>query len=462
MRGRILIVDSQATNRIVLKVKLTAAYYKVFQASGAREALTMTARVRPDLLLVGANLPDMKMSELIARLSRAAPLPPPVVAMLPADALEARIAALQAGAADVVSRPFEEACLLARLRAIMRERHTDADLALHGDTARALGFAEDPAGFACRQKVVVLGTRAHEAQAVRERLAATWAQEITALGQDEPRAFSSLRRGPDVIVVLVSPDRPERGLSALAELCASPRTRHSRLVALLDAQVAHLVVPALDIGAHQALVAPVDDRELMLHLSRQLAEKRRGDALRRRLENGLQAAVIDPLTGLYNRRYAVSFLDRMISEAAKRGQTVAVMVADLDHFKEVNDTHGHAAGDRALARISAEMRAALPAGNMIARLGGEEFLIVVPDTSLAEARHLADRLRRLVRETAIPLPDTARPLRVTISIGVTLASPCEGGREDDAEALIVQADKALYDSKSGGRDTVSFRMRSAA
>lgn len=462
MTGKILIVDAQATNRIVLKVKLSAAFYKVFQAGGGQEAVTVATRVKPDLLLVSGDLPDMRTEALIAALKRGPGTPPPVVVMLPEEAAEKRIAALRAGAADVIAKPVEEGFVLARLRSILRQRHLDADFALQSDTAEALGFAEEPAAFGRPQTVAVLGGRKSDAVSLCQRLAPLGRQEMAALGQDDPKALAALGRGPDTVLVLIGAGRPDAGVSALAELQASPRTRHSRLMAVLDREVAHLAVPVLDMGAHEALILPVDDRELALRLSLQLAQKRRADAMRARLEDGLQAAVIDPLTRLYNRRYAVSFLKRMIAEAGEGGETVAVMVADLDHFKAVNDTFGHAAGDRVLAQISARMRQALPAGDMIARIGGEEFLIAVPDTSLEAASRLADRLCRIVRETAVPLPGEAGPVHVTVSIGVTLATPRPGAASRDVEALIDRADRALYDSKSGGRDTVTFCMRSAA
>ena len=188
-------------------------------------------------------------------------------------------------------------------------------------------------------------------------------------------------------------------------------------------------------------------------------------ALRGKLEDGLQAAVIDPLTGLYNRRYALSYVKRMLAsaqDAQGTARTCAVLVADLDHFKSVNDTYGHAAGDAVLAQVSARMRAALPFDAMIARIGGEEFLIAVPDTSLRDVRNLADHLRRVVRDTSVPLAGGGGPVRVTVSIGASLATPGPAGPKTDVGKLVAEADKALYGSKTGGRDTVTVCRRPAA
>ena len=461
MTGRILIVDALATNRIVLKVKLSAAFYRVVQARSGHDAIGLARRARPDLVIIG-DLPDMKPADFIARLERELGTPaPPVLALLPHGQGALRIAALQAGAADVITQPYDENVLLARLRSIMRHRQLDADLGMPPDTAHALGFAEEPAGFERPQSVVVLADTIERAEALRTRLAGP-GLDITALGHGEPRAVAALRRAPDAIVLRIGPENTKPGLILLAELQAAPRTRRARVVALIDDDIAHLAAPVLDMGAHDAQPATIDDRELALRLSFQLSQKRRSDALRGKLEDGLQAAVVDQLTGLYNRRYALSYLKRMIAEAHAAGQTCAVLVADLDHFKSVNDTHGHAAGDTVLAHVSARMRAALPADSMIARIGGEEFLIALPDTSLSGVRHVADHLRRVVRDTAVPLPSGDGPVRVTISIGAALATPTTPRAQTDVGKLVAQADKALYGSKSGGRDTVTVCMRPAA
>ena len=461
MTGKILIVDALATNRIVLKVKLSAAFYQVLQASNGQEAVEMTVKNRPDLLLIGGDLPDMALTALLAGLKRATGTPPPAVVLVPHGQTEQRIAALSAGAADVIAKPLEEAVVLARLRSIMRQRHSEADLGVRAETADALGFAEDTSIFAGPQRVAVLADSLVRARETCDRLRPDMRQDLFALDHDLPGALRQLNGAPDAVVIRLGANGSDTGMSALAELQASPQTRRARILALLDPDAAHLAAPVLDMGANDAVVGPVDTRELVLRLSHQLAQKRRGDALRGQLENGLQAAVVDPLTGLYNRRYAMGFAKRMLAEAAEAGRTFAFMVADLDHFKSVNDTFGHAAGDAVLAQISKRMRKALSPGQMIARIGGEEFLIALPDTSVPEARAMADRLCRLVRERPVTLPQGGGSVQVTISIGVTVGTP-RSAAGSNVDRLLNEADRALYDAKSGGRNTVTFCMQSAA
>jgi len=473
MTGQILIADALATNRIVLKARLSAAFYTVLTAGGGAETLAAIRRTRPDLVLLGDNLADMSAVSLIAAIAAEGAIgteAPPVVMLLSGENGAERMRALNAGAADVISRPVADGILLARLRSILRQRHVDADLGVPAATADALGFAEEPAAFGRRRRLAVLAGSTTRAEALRTRIAPaldcvsdlSQGIDIAAMAHDGAGTGAALRLGADAILLEIGEDGGGGALGLLAELQASPQTRHARIVALLGETAAHLAVPMLDMGVHEALVATIDERELALRLSLQIARKARADTLRRGLESGLQAAVLDPLTGLYNRRYALSYLRRTIATAAQTGRACAVMVADLDHFKAVNDRFGHAAGDRVLTQVSARMQAELPAGAMIARIGGEEFMIAVPDTLAQAVRGLAGRLCRAVREMPVRVPGTRQPVRVTVSIGATLAAPVAGAALPEAETLLAEADRALYTSKSGGRDTVTFCRRSAA
>jgi len=463
MTGTIMILDPLATNRIVLKVKLSAAFYSVTQAETGAEAVAMARRARPDLLLVGADPHDMSVAALLRALRDAcAGPPPPVVVLLPAANPDGRVAALRDGAADVLHKPFAEAALLARLRKVLRQRHRDADLEMHADTAAALGFAEERATFHGTERVAVLADRPPRAAEVVARLGPHCPYDLVALDGDLPGAMTGLRRRPDLFVIRIGADRPEAGLALIADLQASPETRHARQLVLLGPETGHLLAPVLDMGAHDAVAGDVSDGELALRVAMLLDQKKRGDTMRDTLESGLQAAVLDPLTGLYNRRYALTFLRRMTARAARDGGSFGVMLADLDHFKAVNDSHGHAAGDTVLAHVARRMQAALRAEDMIARIGGEEFLIAVPDTSAAALRNLAGRICARVRETPVALPGGAGPVTVTVSIGVALARPGDAPATREAEALIARADRALYAAKSGGRDTVTFCRRPAA
>jgi diguanylate cyclase (GGDEF)-like protein len=177
--------------------------------------------------------------------------------------------------------------------------------------------------------------------------------------------------------------------------------------------------------------------------------------LRRRIQRLLAAtqalSSTDPLTGLWNRRFLVQQAPRVWRQARREGMRVAAMVLDLDHFKRLNDAHGHAAGDAVLRAVADSLAATVRPADVLARTGGEEIVVLGLVSDAAEAHHLAERLRLAVSGSS-----TDHGHRVTASIGISLTRPVDG--EDTTDALwklIDRADAAMYDAKQQGRDRVA-------
>jgi diguanylate cyclase (GGDEF)-like protein len=165
-------------------------------------------------------------------------------------------------------------------------------------------------------------------------------------------------------------------------------------------------------------------------------------------ENQLRfEASTDALTGLYNHEHILSTLRQNLEEDALAGKPTSVMMADLDHFKDINDTHGHPVGDKVLMEVSQRLRTAVRDFDSLGRYGGEEFLIVLKNTSLSTALSVAERIREHISAGPISLHGTR--VDVTISVGVALVQP-----GDEADDLVSRADKALYEAKSAGRNCV--------
>ncbi|MEJ2603019.1 MAG: DUF484 family protein [Gammaproteobacteria bacterium] len=179
------------------------------------------------------------------------------------------------------------------------------------------------------------------------------------------------------------------------------------------------------------------------------------------LENGvnrarlLRSGITDVLTGWHNRRYLRTRLREELARSRRESLPLTLLMIDIDHFKRVNDRHGHLAGDRALAEVAQRIESRVRASDVAARYGGEEFVLLLPNTPVAEGRHLAERLRLAVSAEPVSLPD-GEAVTLTISVGVASASP---SRDDDdlktlADGLLARADVALYEAKSAGRDRV--------
>ena len=215
---------------------------------------------------------------------------------------------------------------------------------------------------------------------------------------------------------------------------------------------------AYDLGADDLVDRDVPAAELALRLRALIRRKHREDDLRAHVQDGLRLAMIDPLTGLHNRRYALPHLAAIAERALLSQGVFAVMVIDLDRFKSVNDRLGHASGDAVLVEVARRLQASLRQGDLLARIGGEEFLAALPETSFEEACHIADRLCRAVEELPI---DTgcAAGLRVTVSIGLAVSTATN--RTEDAKTIIDRADHALLRAKAEGRNKVTISQSAA-
>ncbi len=459
MAGKILIVDDVATNRIVLKVKLASAYYETVQASGGAEALLLARAMRPDLVLLDVELPDMSGTEVCEQLKAdPATRDIPVVMITAFHDMARKMEALQAGAEEVFWKPLDEMVLLARLRSLLRARETAEQLGLRDSTYKELGFAEASQPFGGQALVGLVAGRMETALAWKRELQNHLADRILVL--DRETALGDFGNGPvpDVFVVAADLTRPGDGLRLMSELRSRAATRYSAVCVMLPADARETAAVALDLGASDLIEAQADPAEMALRIRTQIARKRQSDRLRSSLADGLRLAMIDPLTGLHNRRYALPHLARIAERAQAAGRQFAVMVLDLDRFKSINDTFGHAAGDTVLVEIADRLKSNLRAVDLIARIGGEEFLIALPDTTLEAAQATAERLRRVVGDRPVPLPKGKGSIPVTLSIGLALgADPAAGTVED----LIGLADRALLGSKADGRNQVKVGRTAA-
>lgn len=472
MATSILIVDDVATNRIVLKAKLAAACYDVAQAGDGATALELARKLRPDLILLDLALPDLDGVAVCRRL-KADPATRDIPVIMQTALLEhgARLAALRAGAEDFLVKPVDDTLLLARLRSLLRAREDTEPL---GPEAAANGgvdgLAEPAAGFApaaCTVeapagRIALVAARRATALRWRHALADHLRDDIVVMSREEALGDRGAAPAPDVFVIAADLARPGDGLRLMSELRSAPGTRHAAICIVLPADARERAATALDLGASDLIHEDFEPAEVALRLQGQIARKRRADHLRASVRNGLRLAMIDPLTGLHNRRHALPRLARLADAAAQSGKSYAVMALDLDRFKLVNDTWGHAAGDAVLVEIARRLRQNLRPGDVLARMGGEEFMAALPETGLARARATAERLCRAVENARIHLPGGLGPLTVTMSIGLAIGgAPGEGG-EAGAAAVMARADRALLAAKAEGRNQVNAAGCSAA
>ena len=172
--------------------------------------------------------------------------------------------------------------------------------------------------------------------------------------------------------------------------------------------------------------------------------------LRHNVQLSLEMAITDQLTGLHNRRYMSRHLDTLIANARKNERPLTFVIMDIDFFKQVNDSHGHDIGDEVLKEFANRIAANVRGIDLACRYGGEEFVVAMPDTDVAFATNIAERLRQSIETTPVAISRAPHQLGITISIGI---ARFEGG-DDTADALLRRADQALYRAKRSGRNRV--------
>lgn len=463
MAGNILIVDALATNRIILRVKLGVACYATTQAESLAQALELARSDQPDLIIAGMFLPDGPACDLCARLQgdpRCCDIPVLVVA--PGDDAHTRMQALRAGAAEVMTRPMDEGLLLARIRSLLRARTSAEDRRLRDAASLTLGFAEAEHRFAAPARVLLISPGDGHCLMLKHHLNSLRAglQVETA---PPAEALQPARAGapPDVYLLAPNLESPDSDLRLIADLRARPDSRNATICVLLPAHHCTAAAMALDLGAAEILTIPLDPEETALRLMRQLDRKRQADRLRQSTQSGLTMAMTDPLTGLHNRRFADQQIRQIAKAAQVSGRQFAVMLMDLDRFKQVNDTYGHAAGDQVLTSVAQVLRTSTRPQDLLARIGGEEFLLVLPDTTLHAAHQAADRLRRTIAGTPVPLPDRSDRIGITASVGVALGHMGIWTERQPTQLLIDDADRALRGAKRQGRNRVMISHSAA-
>jgi two-component system cell cycle response regulator len=253
-------------------------------------------------------------------------------------------------------------------------------------------------------------------------------------------------------VLLISLDvADDDALRLCSQLRSNDETRHTPIVLLVDENDNNRLAKALELGVNDYLMRPVDRHELLARMRTQVRRKKYQDRLRANYRRSLSLAVTDGLTELYNRRYLATHLDAQVNHARRKGKPLAALMIDIDHFKKVNDTYGHACGDEVLRETARRISENVRSFDTVARYGGEEFAVVMPDTDPEAAAAVAERLRVMISATPVKVIEPAAIVPVTASIGIGTAEP---GSEVSAGELLERADEALYAAKNGGRNQV--------
>lgn len=454
MPGRIVIADDVPTHRIILKARLSAAAYDVTTTANGAETIAVVLADRPDLIILADSLSSHTGKDLCRRLkANPATAMVPVILLCDLPTITDRLSGLQANADAVLERLPDDRLLRARIRNLMHRRASEDELARAGSEGKTFVMADNDIAFAPAAQIAIIAPTLSEGLRWRNDLAVCLRDRITVLDPFTALLALSNEPAPDAVIIAENPNLPGEALSLLSDLRCQTATLRAAIIVVQEAPNTEHAIMELDLGASDILHYGFNAPELALVLRRELARKSRDDKTRAALKNGLRLAATDPLTGLYNRRYALSQLAHIAQTAAETDEEFAVLVMDLDRFKRINDIYGHASGDAVLVELSARMERSLRRDDFLARIGGEEFLAVIRNCDLSAAQIAAERLRATVACDSVELPGGRGLVPMTLSIGLVI-----GGRATscDAQQLIEWADRGLYAAKADGRNQVTI------
>jgi two-component system cell cycle response regulator len=447
--ARILVVDDIEANVRLLEAKLTAEYYEVLTAPDGPTALEIAAREKPDIILLDVMMPGMDGFTVCRRLKdQAETRHLPVVLVTALDGRSDRVTGLEAGADDFLTKPIDDVMLFARVRSLTRLKAVIDELREREASGRRMGVI---AGAASRMggsggRILIVDDQERQAQ----RLCSELAIEHRPVVETSPEKALMTARGPVDLVILNAAAKAFDGLRLAAQIRSDEAARNVPILAIVDFDERPRLVKALEIGVNDLLAKPVDPGELAARARTQIRRKRYTDYLRHNLDHSLELAVTDQLTGLHNRRYMTGQLEALMARAAQGGDAVALLAIDIDHFKKINDSFGHDVGDEVLREFAVRLASNVRAVDLPVRYGGEEFVVVMPDTELADAERIAERIRLHVAGAPFRIMRGEETLSVTISVGV--AASLKG--EVSSESLLKRADAAMYEAKAAGRNRV--------
>ncbi|MCC6777819.1 MAG: PleD family two-component system response regulator [Hyphomicrobiales bacterium] len=451
MTARVLVVDDVPTNVKLLEARLSAEYFDVITATSGQEALAICERAECDIVLLDVMMPDMDGFEVCRRLKAGLSTHHiPVVMVTALDQPSDRLRGLEAGADDFLTKPVSDVALIARVRSLSRLKLMTDELRMRAVTSRDIGI-ESPEREAIAEagrqgRILLVDDRASSFEPLAEMLASEHSAEI----ESDPNAalFHAAEGSFDLVIVSLGLE----GFDAL-RLCSQirslDRTRNIPILAIADAESSARLARGLEIGVNDYLSRPIDKNELLARVRTQIRKKRYTERLRDNVQMSIEMAITDGLTGLYNRRYMESHIGTLIEQATARGKPLTVLVLDIDYFKSINDTWGHDAGDDVLREFALRIRKSIRGIDLACRYGGEEFVVLMPETDLAVSTMVAERLRRRIASEPFSIQQGGRGIEVTISIGIAAL-----GSGDSAASVLKRADQALYRAKRDGRNRV--------
>ena len=448
MSARVLVVDDILANRKLLQAKLSHEYYEVITASNGQEAIDVAKAQHPDIILLDVMMPVMDGFQACEILkSDQATQHIPVVMVTALGDRDHRLKGLTAGADDFLTKPVDDFALMSRVRALTKYKMVMDELRSREASGRRIGVIEgdEMRGPVEPARILIIDDNERQAR----RIGLTLKQEHRPVLWGDTSNTTAKNASIDLIILSLDAKTFDP-LRLCAHFKSQPSTRDLPILIIGDFEAEAKGMRALELGGSDIIMRPIDTEELSARVRTQVRKKRSLDALRRRLDESMELAITDQLTGLFNRRHMMKQMSQFLNRANAGGQPVSVFIADIDHFKRVNDTYGHDVGDEVLQEFAQRLKDNVRPGDIPCRQGGEEFVVIMPNTPGDMASAAAERFRRHVAGATFSIDRGRQQLDVTVSLGVATSS----GTKCTIDDLLKRADEALYEAKASGRNQV--------
>ncbi len=449
MTATILVVDDLEANIRLLEAKLLKEYYTVITATSGKQAIEILQKEKIDVILLDGMMPEMDGFQTCKKIkSDPETTHIPVVMVTALSEVEDRIKGLEAGADEFLTKPVDDMALMTRVRSLSRMKAMMDELKLRNQTNTDLGesIIEIDDNFTDTQILIIDDDVIQSKNVTKSLLKLTPnIRSITDLSELE---LISQNYIPDVVIISCQLEN-EDPLRVAVNLRVKELLRYTSFVLMTEEEDMSLVIKGMELGVNDYFHYPLDENELLARIKTQLRRKKYQDSLRDGLDKSVSLSIKDGLTGVYNRRYFDMHIEHVISKARSAATGVALLMFDIDHFKAVNDTYGHQAGDAIIKDFAEIIKKALRVTDLLARYGGEEFVAAIYDVTLNTCTDVAERIRESIEKHDFIAPNLEAPLKKTVSIGVSFyhdAISCE--------KFIEEADKALYEAKETGRNKV--------
>ncbi len=452
MTARILVVDDMPANVKLLEARLSAEYFDVVTAMNGPDALDICDGGQIDIVLLDVMMPEMDGFEVCRRI-KANPKTHhvPVIMITALDQPADKVKGLEAGADDFLTKPVSDIAIMTRVKSLVRNKTLVDEMQTRVATGEDLGFGDEQE-LIFRQpvangQILYVDDRPNS----YEHIAGMLKGDHEVIVEPDPQqAVFNAAEGDYELVIISMNLRNFDGLRLCSQIRSLDRTRNLPILIIVDPNDDARLLRAIEMGVNDYVMRPIDGNELFARVRTQIRRKRYTDRLVDTFKHNMEMAVTDALTGLHNRRYMESHLSTLLETAKKTDKLLSLMIVDIDFFKAVNDTHGHGAGDEVLREFSKRLQKNIRGIDLACRFGGEEFVIIMPETDVALAYIVAERIRRVVADKAFSVNGGTHALDLTISIGL---SALQSNNDTQAD-ILKRADEALYTAKNDGRNRV--------